>query len=65
MKTLRDPETAAYTGSMGPGPQTDADPRDFFRVLWRGREPESLVPTGRFAAAPPAPSESREKSGVS
>jgi hypothetical protein len=34
-------------------------------VLWRGREPESLEPTGRFAPAAAAASESREKSGVS
>jgi hypothetical protein len=38
-------------------------PLKFFPVLWRGREPESLEPTGRFA--PAAASESREKSGVS
>ena len=40
-------------------------PLKFFPLLWRGREPESPEPTGRFAAAPTAPSESREKSGVS
>ena len=35
MKTLRNAENAAYTESMRPGGQTDSDPRDFFRVLWR------------------------------
>jgi MFS transporter, OFA family, oxalate/formate antiporter len=40
-------------------------PLKFFPVLWRGREPESLEPTGRFAPAAAAPNESREKSGVS
>jgi OFA family oxalate/formate antiporter-like MFS transporter len=40
-------------------------PLKFFPVVWRGREPEALEPTGRFAAAPPATTESRQKSGVS
>ena len=35
MKMLRNTELATYTGPMGPGPQADGDPRDFFRVLWR------------------------------
>jgi OFA family oxalate/formate antiporter-like MFS transporter len=42
-------------------------PLKFFPVVWRGREPESLEPAGagRFAAASPASTDSREKSGVS
>jgi capsular exopolysaccharide synthesis family protein len=35
MKTQKSLETATYTGPMGEGPQTDSDPRDFFRMLWR------------------------------
>ena len=28
-------DNATYTGPMGPEEQTDTDPREFFRVLWR------------------------------
>src|SRR5918995_1777977 len=35
MKTHGSLQNATYTGPMGEQPQTDGDPRDFFRMLWR------------------------------
>ena len=35
MKTDRNTQNQTYTGPVGPEHQSDTDPRDFFRVLWR------------------------------
>ena len=35
MKTEKNVQYPTYTGPVGPEEQTDTDPRDFFRVLWR------------------------------
>jgi capsular exopolysaccharide synthesis family protein len=35
MKQLSSAHTPAYTGSMEPEARNDADPREFFRLLWR------------------------------
>jgi capsular exopolysaccharide synthesis family protein len=35
MKSLSTAQTSAYTGPMEPEERRDADPREFFRVLWR------------------------------
>lgn len=35
MRTQKSLENASYTGPVGPDKEHDADPREFFRVLWR------------------------------